>query len=116
MGDHLKAYRWLWEKHGVDVLIDAVDDQHERMKRVVKKIRKTEASGVFGIGVKLAALEPCIFLNDSRSEPDDCAEALSCVLGDINRLVGTDFAVTLYADEYADEEEDDEAHEETLSA
>ena len=63
--DHRRAHKWLWNKHGLEVLNHAANDAQERMHGVVEKILKAEAIGLFGIGVKLAALPPTICLDGS---------------------------------------------------
>jgi hypothetical protein len=68
--DHFQAHRWLRDKHGLDTLTDAVSDT--RLHDAVKKILTAEASSLFGIGVKLAALPSGIHLDESRSsDPED---------------------------------------------
>jgi hypothetical protein len=89
--DHRRAHKWLWNKHGLEVLNHAAN-AHERMHGVVEKILNAEATGLFGIGVKLAALPPTVFLDGSGDlDPEDYIEAIASVLNDINRLIGTDF-------------------------
>ncbi len=91
--DHSREYRWLWDKHGLEVLCDAINEAGDRMHDVIEKILATKATGLFGIGVKLAALPSNCRLGDSRSsDPQDYIESVASVLSDINRLIGTDFA------------------------
>ena len=102
-GDHSRAHKWLWNNHGLEVLNHAANDTHERLRGVVEKILKAEATGLFGIGVKLAALPPTAFLDGSGGlDPEDHVDAIASVLNDINRLIGTDFVGM--QDEEADEE------------
>ena len=84
-GDHWRAYQWLREKHGLDVKYDALNAAAEAMHETIGKILETDAEGLFGIGVKLAALP-------NNCDPEDCREAVAAVLDDIDRLLGSDFA------------------------
>ena len=91
-GDHWRAYKWLRQKHGADQLYDAVSEAFDRTRNVVERIRRTEATTLFDIGVKLAALPPGISVYEGRSsDGDDYIDAVASVLSDINRLLGTDF-------------------------
>jgi hypothetical protein len=91
-GDHWREYRWLWDKHGLEPLWDAISEADKGMSDVIEKMLKTEATGLFGIGVKLAALPNHLKLAGGRScDPDDYIEPVASVLSDINRLIGTDF-------------------------
>jgi hypothetical protein len=91
--DHFRSHRWLCNKHGLGVLSDAANDARDRLREVVTKILAVEATGLFGIGVKLAALPPSHRLYEGPStDPEDYMESVALVLSDINRLLGTDFA------------------------
>jgi hypothetical protein len=104
-GDHHRAYEWLWQKHGLEQLWDAADAAHDRMDDIVKGILCVEATSLFGIGVKLAALPGSYSLSEGRSnDPEDYVESVASVLSDINRLIGTDF-VGVECEQYDEEEE-----------
>ena len=55
-GEHWRAHNWLWRKHGLDHLSDAWNAAGSAMCETAETILQTEAAGLFGIGVKLAAL------------------------------------------------------------
>jgi hypothetical protein len=84
------AEHWeqLWplrEKHGVNRMYDALKPTHERTYDIRQNILKQPAEGLFGIGVKLAAMEleyPAV---------QDFEDTIRSVLGDIDRMIGTDF-------------------------
>ena len=84
-GDHWFAHNWLWRKHGLDQLRDAWNDAGSAMCETVEAILQTEAAGLFGVGVKLAALP-------DKPDPEDYEDAVAAVLNDIDRLLGSDFA------------------------
>jgi hypothetical protein len=90
--DHFRSHRWLCNKHGLGVLSDAANDARDRLREVVTKILAVEATGLFGIGMKLAALPPSHRLYEGPStDPKDYMESVALVLSDINRLLGTGF-------------------------
>jgi hypothetical protein len=91
-GDHWRRYERLWEKHGVEVPHNALNSACDAMYNTIKKILETDATGLFGIGVKLAAIPPAASLL-STFDAEDFEEAVVSVLADINRLIGTDFVV-----------------------
>jgi hypothetical protein len=78
-GHHWRNYNWLWKKHDLDDLSDARSAADNAMRNAIGKILETDATGLCGIGVKLAAL-PAYY------EPDDCDAAICSVLSNINRL------------------------------
>jgi hypothetical protein len=55
--DHWHAHQWLWRKHGMDRLYAAWTREGNKLRRLVKAIRKAKAETLFGVGVKLAATE-----------------------------------------------------------
>jgi hypothetical protein len=85
LGHHWSAHNWLWQKHGLDPLYDARDAVASAMHETIATILHTEAEGLFGIGVKLAALP-------NHWDAQDCVDAVAAVQQDIDRLIGTNFA------------------------
>jgi hypothetical protein len=79
--------RALWIKHGVDVTYDAWNRAHEASFAVIEKIRRTPAEGLFGVGVKLAALPS----EDDEIAIEDYEEAVASALTNIDRLIGSSF-------------------------
>src|SRR5208282_2212071 len=55
-GDHWHAHEWLWKQHGLDVLSAAWNDADAEVRETIATIQSTKAKGLFGVGVKLAAL------------------------------------------------------------
>ena len=97
-GHHHEAYRWLYDKHGCGSLYDAWNQAEEALRATVNMILKTEAEGLFGIGVKLSALPSYI-------HQEDYEDAIIAVRRDIDRLIGTSFAQHEPQREQAAEEE-----------
>jgi hypothetical protein len=100
-GQRWRACQWLWHKHGLGPLTDAWNAAAIAMRETVEGILTTEAMGLFGIGVKLAATQA------QFSDPDDYENTIAAVCKDIGRLLGGDFAERFAArnDEFADHEE-----------
>jgi hypothetical protein len=112
--DHLDAHQWLKDKHGLGLAYDAAVAANERLKDVINRILQIEATSLFGIGIKLAAVHPSIQLGEPRgwgsSDPEDYLEEnVASVLRDINRLLGTDFVGMSKEDEDDDQQQDEEA-------
>ena len=82
-GHHWEGQRPLWRKHGLEVLWDACNTADEAMHQTIDNIRDTEATGLFGIGVKLAA-------QPRDGDHQDVTEAAISVLNDIDKLLGSD--------------------------
>jgi hypothetical protein len=81
---HWQDHQWLWHKHGLDPLTDAWNAADSAMRKTIAAIiLATEATGLFGIGVKLAA---------GWLDPEDQQDAIAAALGDIDRLLGSGFA------------------------
>ena len=101
----MHAHRELWNEYELDSLSHAAEQAHTRLDEAVKKILKAKATGLFGIGVKLAALPATIFLDGTENhDPEDYIPAIASVLDDINRLIGTDFVGV--EEEYAEDDEE----------
>jgi len=78
---------WLWKKHGLEALYVARDTVYSAMlHETIPAILRTKAEGLFGIGVKLAAMPT------DDVDGDDYAAAVMSVQKDIDRLLGTNFA------------------------
>jgi hypothetical protein len=88
-GDHWCAHDWLWQKHDLQSLSDAWHAARAGMRETIDTILQTKAEGLFGIGVKLAAMT-----TDQR-ERDlyEYEDAVVAVFDDIDRLLGSDFAL-----------------------
>jgi hypothetical protein len=93
-GDHWSAHDWLWHKHGLDPLWNACNAADSAMRETIATILQTEVEGLFGVGVKLAAIP-------AECDPEDCKEAVAAVLDDLDRLLGSDFAGN-FAELFAD--------------
>jgi hypothetical protein len=87
-GHHWRAHKWLWRKHGLDRLNDDWNAADSAMRETIAAILRSPAEGLFGIGVKLAALP-----NDYDAE--DCVDAAAAVRRDIDRLIGSNFAALI---------------------
>ena len=87
----------LWERANV------VSSQ---LDQIVKAIRATPAEGFFGLAVKLTALP-------NHWQGDDVQDSALAAIGDINRILGSDFTIDgqTHFEEWSDddEDEDDEA-------
>jgi hypothetical protein len=86
----------LWEKHGLEPLDAARNAADDETNETIAAIRRAQAEGLFGVGVKLAALP-------NECDPEDYEEAIAAALQDINRLIGSDFEIIV------DDEDDDAA-------
>jgi hypothetical protein len=84
-GTHWRAHDRLWQKHGLDPLDDASNAADTAVRETIAIILHTEAAGLFGIGVKLAALP-------HDYDPQDWVEVAAAVRLDIDRLIGSGFA------------------------
>jgi hypothetical protein len=91
-----EARKPLWDKHGLEPLYGAWNATCDAMRKTITAIRATPAGGLFGIGVKLAALPADSSLGLSEEEYQ---EAIAATLADINRLAGTDFPVVEHEDD-----------------
>jgi hypothetical protein len=85
-GNHFRDCQPLWDKHGLDELVDQRNSLDTAMREKIAVILNTEAEGLFGIAVKLSALPDC-----AREDTEDWTEATAVVLEDIDRLLGSDF-------------------------
>jgi hypothetical protein len=83
--DHWRAFKWLWDKYGLDPLCDAWNEASNRVDETVEAIQRAPAESLFGIGVKLTALA-------TQHEEWDLQEATQATLTDIDRLIGGDFS------------------------
>lgn len=105
-GHHSEACRPLWQKHDLDRLYDAWSAAAERINETVEAIRKEQAEGLFGVGVKLAALPGD---GNARDPAPDHEEAILSALSEIDRLIGTtfvsSFSVHVYDHDEAEAEE-----------
>jgi hypothetical protein len=103
-GHHFEACRPLWKKHGLDRLYDAWNAAGEQADETAEAIREEEAEGLFGIGVKLAALPVD---GNCRDYAPDHEDAIIAALGEIDRMIGTtfvsSFSVHVYAHDEAEE-------------
>jgi hypothetical protein len=92
-GHHWDNHNWLWNKHGLEPLWFAATAADDAMRNTVEKILETDATGLFGIGVKLAAFGNGGKFAELPSQyaVEDYEEAVDSVLSDINRLIGSDF-------------------------
>jgi hypothetical protein len=92
----------LWKKHGLDRLHDAWNAAGELVDETVEAIREEEAEGLFGIGVKLAALPAD---GGSRDPVPDHEDAIVSALTEIDRLIGSAFvsSFSVHMDEADDE-------------
>jgi hypothetical protein len=110
LGDHLAACRPLWEKHGLDRLYAAWSAAIDRMGETAEAIREQEAEGLFGIGVKLAALPAA---GNARDSAPDHEEAILSALSEIDRLIGTSFVASfsVHIPRYDVAADEDEAEE-----
>jgi hypothetical protein len=99
-GTHLHAHAWLWHKHGLDTLCEAWYAPDFAMREMIPTILHTEAEGLYGIGVKLAALP-------NHFDTEDLDDAIAAVLGDIDRLLGSDFAEAVQVQSCPGDDADD---------
>jgi hypothetical protein len=90
-GHHWEACKPLWHKHGLEEIWDARNAADCAMRATIADILRTEAEGLFGIGVKLSSMP-------ADCEQEDHEEAITAVLDDINRLLGTAFVVVEVSD------------------
>jgi hypothetical protein len=104
-GDHDAAQRPLWIKHGLDRLYSDWNDAGERTDEIVEAIQEEEAEGLFGIGVKLAALP--LDSSGSRDPAPEHEDAIVSALTEIDRLIGSTFvsAFSVHVDAPITEEE-----------
>ena len=113
-GHHRRAHDWLWRKHGLDELYDAANTTSDKLRETIAAIMRTEAVGLFGVGVKLTAIRLW-----SEPEVEDYEEVATLALRDIDRLIGTKFALNLEDPEYSlkdgPDSEDDEDEVQTTS-
>jgi hypothetical protein len=77
--DRWETFEALSLKHGHRQHYDEWCDGHAEIAETVRQIQQTPAEGVFGIGVKLAAIAP-------QYEMEDLEELLGAVAVDITRL------------------------------
>jgi hypothetical protein len=84
-----------WEKYRLQPLSDAWNDAHAAMLATITTIQRTPAEGLFGIAVKLAALDYSTALDDAL----DFRDAVASALTDIDKLAGTRF-IDFVADRY----------------
>jgi hypothetical protein len=84
-GVHWAAKQSLRDKHGLDPLYDAWNEAHEGVSEIVTAIQQTQAESLFGVGVKLTAIE-------MQHEEWDLRRATQATLTDIDRLIGGDFS------------------------
>jgi hypothetical protein len=84
-----EVYRREWEraseKHSRGQLYDRWCEADRAVRETIKAIRATPAEGVFGIGVKLAAL-------GGWTCPENLEEAVYSVMDDVARLTGGELA------------------------
>ena len=73
------------ERLGYSRLADAWNVEFERLAAIIEAIRNTQATDLFSLGVKLAALR-------EEADESDVCEAVADVLGNIDRALGSDFA------------------------
>lgn len=83
------------EKYGRSRFYDSWNEADSAVREVVELIRVTPAEGVFGIGVKLAAL-------GAWTEEADVLDAVTSAVADIERLTGVAFP----CEHFATDEED----------
>lgn len=84
-GDHWRSQQPLWRRYGLDDLCAAWNRSAEQVRQTIAAIQTTDAEGLVGIGIKLAAMPMDV--------PDevDLAEAVASVMRDIARLTGIEF-------------------------
>jgi hypothetical protein len=98
MGQHWSNHRWLWEKYSLDLITDDLEVADKGMRDTIAKIFEADATGLFGIGVKLAAVP-------WQYDPEDCVEAMASAISNINRLIGSDFSEPEQRSDEAEAEE-----------
>jgi hypothetical protein len=98
---HSEAFRPLWKKRGLDRLFAAWNAAGERADEIVKAIREEEAEGLFGIGVKLAALPVD---GNARDDAPDHEDAIVSALSEIDRMIGTTFVSSFSVHIHNDDE------------
>jgi hypothetical protein len=102
-GHHFAAHYWLWQKHGLDRLNADWNAATNEESEIVATIQRTQAEGIIGIGIKLAALPAPITSGVVPvRDNEDRYETILAALVDIDRLAGTNL-VEIYAS--ANEEE-----------
>jgi hypothetical protein len=94
-GDHRLAHDWLWRKHNLDMLWGACTATTSAIRETIATILHTEAEGLLGVGVKLAAMPP----NPDEWTFEDYEDAVVAALEDIDRLTGSGFAANVVSDE-----------------
>jgi hypothetical protein len=101
--NHLsEANQPLWIKHGLDRLYEDWNAAGELVEEIVEAILEEEAEGLFGIGVKLAALPAD---GNCRDPAHDHEDAIISALTEIDRLIGSTFVSSfkvLHMDEVDD--------------
>jgi hypothetical protein len=110
-GHHWQAHEGLWHRCGLEPLWETINVTDSAMRDTIAAILHTEAEGLFGIGVKLAAMP-------RDRDQQDYEDAIVAVQQDIDRLLGSHFAAmtSMFAlaadaadeDEDKDEDEDEE--------
>jgi hypothetical protein len=92
LGHHWRAHEWLFQKYGVQKPLEAMNEASAAMRDTVDAIRRIDAVGLFGVGVKLAALETGPFHGTIGGEAEDYEEAARSTLAGIDRILGTSFS------------------------
>lgn len=99
--------RALSEKHGLNRLRNAWNDDHRRLYRIIKAVQTTNAEDLFGIGVRLA-VQPYL---EIRNEDKNSENVIKCALSDIDRQLGTNFVAALpenWGNDWAEWEDDED--------
>jgi hypothetical protein len=80
--------RWeaLWDQLGLEPLFRAWNETSERVRGIVAEIQQARAESLFGVGIKLGALQM------QAPEEEDWRCAVQATLADIDRLLGSDFS------------------------
>jgi hypothetical protein len=95
-GDHFRANKPLQHSTGRTAAWERWNDSDLAMRKIIERIQQAPISGLFGIGVKLAAVV-------EQPEEADYVESSAVVLTDINRMTGANFTVQLGWMDDADE-------------
>jgi hypothetical protein len=90
-GEYWAAQQPLWLKHNLEELSTAWTVASDERRMIRERILAERADGLFAIGAKLAALA----WNDPDKQHHE--EAIASVLGDIDRMIGTEFASVFQA-------------------
>jgi hypothetical protein len=85
--DHCLENQSLRKELGGDAAYDAWNDATLVLDKTVKKIQRTPAEGLFGIGVKLAALA-----YEEHMDVIDVQIAVAAALADLDKIAETSFA------------------------